>query len=88
MSRAVQPRLTTKLVRQHAVLNALGVSKRSFWRKWHRVFTDPRCPQDKHRGVERKVYEDELVAAVSEGGGTRAVAAVLAFRGLMGRVDK
>lgn len=64
---------------------ALAVSRMTFWRHWQTVFTDPRNPNH-GQTVGRKVFEDELVVAVENGGGDRAKAAVLALRKQLGRV--
>ncbi|HEV3440083.1 MAG TPA: hypothetical protein VG122_22135 [Gemmata sp.] len=81
------PKLTTKLLHRREADVALGISQVTFWRKWNAVFTDPRSKVDRKPSIERKVYEDELATAVAAGGNTRGMAAVLAFRALMGRAD-
>lgn len=85
MPRAVSPKLVTSLVRRRDACKALGICRDTFWRVWHEVFTDPRSPEDRRAGCERKVFEDELATAVNAGGGTRARVAVVNFRGLVGR---
>lgn len=72
--------LKTKLVKIKAACDALAISRWTFWMKWHDVFTDPRQPDDRRPGCERKVFEDELSVAVEEG-----AAAVLTFRRVMNR---
>lgn len=84
-SRTVSPRLATNLLHLREACMALAISVPTFWRRWHSVFTDPRGPDDRRPGCERKVYEDEVATAVSAGGGSRGRVAVIEFRGLMGR---
>lgn len=85
MPRTVSPKLATKLVHLRDACDALAISRDTFWVRWHATFTDPRSPEDRRPGVERKVFEDELATAVNAGGGSRAKLAVIAFRGQMGR---
>lgn len=75
---------TTQLVKARDVLASLAISGVTFWRKWHAVFTDPRPPADRRKGVERKVYRDELDVAVNDA--ASGAAAVLNFRRLVGRL--
>lgn len=85
MPRAASPKLATKLVHLREACDALAIHRNTFWRVWHAVFTDPRSPEDRRHGCERKVFEDELATAVNAGGGSRARLAVIEFRGLVGR---
>lgn len=78
-------KVVTKLVKMRASCETLAISRPTFWRRWHSVFTDPRGSGDVRHGVERKVYEDELAVAVEEGGGESARLAVIAYRGRVGR---
>lgn len=62
----------------------LACSRKTFWRRWHAVFTDPRPTRDRRKGIERKVYADELNVAIEES--AKGPTAVLAFRKLMNRL--
>lgn len=77
-------RVTTRLVSLRECLTALGISRDTFERKWHSVFSDPRPPADRRKGCERKVYEDELSIAVEQS--ARCPAALLNYRRLMKRI--
>ena len=76
------PKLTTRLVKIQEACRALGCCRRTFWRRWHDVFTDPR-PASQRKCFERKVYEDELALAVEQS--SRGNAAILNYRRIMGR---
>ena len=80
------PRLTTRLVKLKEACHALGISDDTFSRRWADVFTETRDASERRHGIHRKVFEDELAEAVNNGGGTRAMAAVRAFRRIMGRL--
>lgn len=77
----------TALVHRREACRQLGIERDTFWRVWHSVFTDPRDPEDRRPGVERKVYDDELQIAVTNGGGRRARTAVLNYRGRINRKE-
>jgi hypothetical protein len=81
------PRTTTSLVRRSEACRRLAIGMRVFWQRWHSIFTDPRDPEDRRPGVERKVYSDELDIAVEFGGGQRARTAVLNYRGQINRKE-
>lgn len=83
MPRAAKPRL--KLVRNAEACEALGITRRTFWRRWAAVFTDARHPDERGPGCEFKVFDDELSVAVEKGGGPAARVAVLNYRGRVGR---
>ena len=55
-----------RLVGLKAACEALGCSRRTFWRRWNAVFSDPRPAAERGR-FPRKVFADELAAAVEEG---------------------
>jgi hypothetical protein len=78
------PKVKTRLVKIRDVCDALAICKDTFWVKWHGIFTDPRPADERGRGHERKVYEDELSIAIEEASKGRA--AVLNFRRLMNRL--
>lgn len=80
MTAAKQSRPRNRLVSQADACAALGCSRMTFWRTWGRVFSDPRKPADRKPGKPRKVREDELLVAVSDG-----ELAVLNYRRLVGR---
>jgi siroheme synthase (precorrin-2 oxidase/ferrochelatase) len=86
MAMARAPKLTTKLIHLRDAVDALSICKRTFKRRWHEYFTDPRCKEDVERRIERKVYEDELVVFIENGAGTKAAAAVMAYRKQVGRL--
>lgn len=81
------PRTITKLVGRAAACEHLGICPRTFSRHWANVFTDPRGPESRAKGAARRVYEDELAAAVDGGGGVeqKAKNAVYRVRSLMNR---
>lgn len=79
-------RLTTKFCHRREACAVLKIGRECFWQNWHTVFTDPRSPEDRKHGVERKVYEDELAVAVDAGGHPSGKAAVINYRGQMGRL--
>lgn len=81
MGRANASKLLTKRVKLAVACDALACCKRTFSRRWHGVFTDPRPVEDRRRSVERPVLEDELAVAVESGR-----AAVLNYRRQVGRV--
>lgn len=85
MPRPVSKKVITRLVKLSEVCRTLSICKLTFHRKYASVFTDVRCPEDRRRSIERKVYEDELALMVEAGAGTRGIAAVLAFRSQMNR---
>ena len=74
------PRLITRRVKLKAACAALACSESTYERKWQRVFTDARSPEDRRERCARLVLEDELSMAVEYG------AAVLNYRKLMGRL--
>lgn len=78
------PRAIPKLLKLKDACAALGCCKWTFWHKWHSVFTDPRPPEDRRSGCERKVYDDELSVAVEQA--SRGKSAVLMFRRTMKRI--
>ncbi|VTR97883.1 unnamed protein product [Gemmata massiliana] len=77
------PKLTTRLVKMQEACRALGCCRRTFWRRWHLVFTAPR-PVLQRKGAERRVYEDELAIAIEQS--SRGVAPVLNYRRIKGRL--
>ena len=79
--RPAAPKLVTKRVKLVTACEALACCKRTFSRRWHSVFTDPRPVEDRRRSVDRPVLEDELAIAVESG-----AAAVLNYRRRVGRV--
>lgn len=87
MLRLHTPRSATSLVHRRDACAALAIGRDVFWRTWASVFTDPRDPEDRRPGVERKVYRDELEIAITNGGGRRARVAVINFRGRIGRKE-
>ncbi len=78
------PRTRTRLLKLSVACDRLGCVKRTFYRKWHTTFTDPRPPEERGGTIERKVYEDELSIAVEES--NKGKAAVLNYRALMNRI--
>lgn len=60
-------------VSRAAACERLGVSRATFWRKWHAVFTEVR--DGGTAGRDRQVLSDELDVAVESG-----PAAVLLYR--------
>ena len=81
-----------RLVKKAVACEHLGCCRETFWRRWDGVFTDGRTADEKRaagpgRGsAERLVFEDELRAAVENGGGERGRQAVLALRARLGRL--
>ena len=82
MARALKPQTT--FVHLRSACEQLKCSRRTFWSKWHAVFTDPRPVEDRRAGCERKVYEDELGVAINEA--AKGKSAVLMYRRLMRRL--
>lgn len=80
------PRLGTRLAHRREACAVLSIGRECFWQNWHSVFTDPRSPEDQKKGVERKVFEDELAVAVEAGGHPSGKAAVINYRGRIGRL--
>lgn len=78
------PRAATRLVRLSEACELLGCSRRTFWSRWHPLFTDPRPRGDRRKGCVRRVYEDELSIAVNDA--ARCPAALTNYRALMKRV--
>jgi len=85
MPRLFTPKTPTVLVHRREACRRLAIGMRVFWQRWHSIFTDPRDPEDRRPGMERRVFEDELEIAAANGGGQRARIAVLNFRGIHGR---
>lgn len=79
-----------KLVTRAFACESLGICERTFVTHWGDVFTDPRDPFDRVKGKPRRVYADELAAAVEIGGGTTAEAksAVQDYRQQVGRAHQ
>lgn len=67
-----------RLVGIQEACDRLGCGRRTFWTRWHAVFTETRPKTDRRHGVQRKVYEDELDAAVANA--AKAAAAVANVR--------
>lgn len=76
-------RVTTRIVKIKDALDALGISKNTYVRKWRNVFTDARDPADRRKRCVLRVYEDELSIAVEQGR-----EAVLTYRVLMKRIPE
>lgn len=78
------PKAKVSLLKLSEACRRLSCCKKTFHRRWHDVFTDPRPAKDRRRSVERKVYDDELDLVISEA--HRGVAAVYNYRRLMKRI--
>ncbi|QJW93110.1 hypothetical protein [Frigoriglobus tundricola] len=72
-----------RLVSREEACQRLGCSKNTFFRKWHRVFTETREIGKRER-FERKVYSDELDCAIENA--SKAAAAVANLRRKMKRL--